>query len=65
MKLKYIGSDSCCGLKNGVVYECHVQDIIDEYGISFIQLRVIEFPKHIIILYTSFDTLLQNWEELK
>ena len=65
MKLKYIGRNDDRGLKNGVVYECHVQDIIDEYGISFIQLRVIEFPKHTIILYTSFDTLFQNWEELK
>lgn len=60
MKLKYIGSDSSCGLKNGVVYECRVQDIIDKFGISFIQLRVMAFSKHIIILYTSFDTLLQN-----
>jgi len=65
VKLKYIGSDSSCGLKNGVVYDCRVHDVIDNLGFSFIQLRVIGFSKHIIILYTGFDTLLQNWEELR
>lgn len=65
MKLKYVGRVGDLGFVNGRVYECHVQDIIDEYGISLIQLRVIEFPKHIIILYTSLGTLLQNWEELE
>lgn len=66
MKLKYIGCNDDFGLINGRVYECHVRDITDNFGFSFIELRIIGYNKlAIIILYTSFDTLLQNWEELK
>lgn len=65
MKLKYIGRDCDRGLINGHVYECRICDIIDNFGFSFIELRTIGYNKRTIILYTSFDTLLQNWEELK
>lgn len=65
MKPKYIGRDGDLGLKNGRVYKCHIRDIIDSFGFSFIELRTIGYNESTIILYTSFGTLLQNWEELK
>ena len=65
MKLKYIGRDGDLGLKNGRVYKCHIRDIIDSFGFSFIELRTVGYSKCTIILYTSFNILLQDWEELK
>lgn len=65
MKLKYIGRNGDCGLINGRVYECRIRDIIDSFGSSYIEFLVIGYNKHANILYTSFGTMLQNWEELK
>ena len=65
MKLKYIGRNVDRGLINGRVYECRIRFIANSYGFTFIELLAIEYNKHTIVLYTSFDTLLQNWEELK
>lgn len=65
MKLKYIGRNDDRGLINGRVYECRIRDVPDRFGFSYIELQTINYSKHTIILYTSFDTLFQNWEELK
>lgn len=65
MKLKYIGRNDDRGLINGRVYECRIRDITDGFGSSYIELLVIGYNKRANILYTSFNTLLQNWEELK
>lgn len=65
MKLKYIGRNGDPGLINGRVYECHIRSITNSFGFSFIELQAVGYSKCTIILYTSLDTLLQNWEELK
>jgi len=66
VKLKYVGhNNDDRGLINGRIYECRIRDINNGFGFSFIELRTIGYSKSTIILYTSFDTLLQNWEELK
>ncbi len=65
MKLKYIRRKDDLGLVNGHVYECHIRDTIDSFGFSFIELRTVGHSKCTIILYTSFNILLQDWEELK
>lgn len=65
MRLKYIGRNDDLGLVNGRVYECHIRDTIDSFGFSFVELRTVGYSKCTIILYTCFDILLQDWEELK
>lgn len=65
MKLKYIGRNGDLGLINGHVYECHTRSITNSFGFSFIEFQTVGYSKCTIILYTSFNILLQDWEELK